>query len=113
MTLVSSVLSSQKPLEDYLKVHYLLNVPTIKHEEPFSKVSSMLFSKLYVSVQVSLPHKDTDSNNATNVYGFRDLDRNIIQILFSLLQDFHASTFLTSTPFSMLSIYALKQAHAR
>ena len=110
MTLVFSVLSSQKPLEDYLKVHYLLNVPTIKHEEPFSKVSSMLFSKLYVSVQVSLPHKDTDSNN---VYGFRDLDRNIIQILFSLLQDFHASTFLTSTPFSMLSIYALKQAHAR
>ena len=113
MTLVFSVLSSQKPFEDYLKVHYLLSVSTIKHEEPFSKVPSMLFSKLYVSVQVSLPHKDTDSNNATNVYDFRDLDRNIIQILFSLLQDFHASTFLTSTPFSILSIYALKQAHAR
>ena len=33
----------------------------------------MFFSKL-VSVQVSLPYKDTDSTNARNVHNFRDLE---------------------------------------
>ena len=70
------------------------------------QVPSMLFPKPFVNVQVSLSFKNTDSTNARNVRNFNNFSRDDCQILFCLLQDFHAKAFLTFTSFSVVSINA-------
>ena len=70
------------------------------------QVPSMLFPKPFVNVQVSLSFKNTDSTNARNVRNFNNFSRDDCQILFYLLQDFHAKAFLTFTSFSVVSINA-------
>ena len=68
-------------------------------------VPLILFSWLFVNVHVSLLYSYTDSTNVRNVRSFNDLHRDDFQILFNLLQDFHARAFLTFTSFAVSSIH--------